>query len=170
LQKASTEDVEFFVELPEAPLVLAFDRRLVTQAVTNLVKNAREALEPRLQNDPTHKGKIKIDVISDDNKVDIAVTDNGIGLPQENRARLTEPYMTTREKGTGLGLAIVKRIMAEHNGEISFEDAPETFAPEGGAMVTLTFFLDGTKAVETIEETTTSGKSAMSEALSAQRT
>lgn len=170
LQKASTEDVEFFVELPDEPIVLAFDRRLVTQAVTNLVKNAREALEPRLQEHPEHRGKIKIALSSDGDSVHIAVTDNGIGLPQENRARLTEPYMTTREKGTGLGLAIVKRIMAEHNGEISFEDAPASFSPDGGAMVTLTFAMNEVTIVAPNQEETTRTKSAMGEALSAQRT
>ncbi len=54
-----------------------------------------------------------------------ALRTNGIGLPKENRHRLTEPYMTTREKGTGLGLAIVKRIMEEHHGRLMLEDAPE---------------------------------------------
>ncbi len=170
LQKASTEELDFIIELPEEPVVIAFDRRLVTQAVTNLVKNAREALEPRLQEDPGHKGRIRVRLTEHENQVQIAVADNGIGLPQENRGRLTEPYMTTREKGTGLGLAIVKRIMAEHNGEIGFDDAPSDFAPEGGAEVTLTFSVLEAATTAPEEDETTNNKSAMSEALSAQRT
>ena len=69
----------------------------------------------------------------------IRVTDNGVGLPKENRHRLAEPYMTTREKGTGLGLAIVKRIMEEHGGRLVLEDAPPDFAGGLGARVTLQF-------------------------------
>ena len=65
----------------------------------------------------------------------IRVTDNGVGLPKENRNRLAEPYMTTREKGTGLGLAIVKRIMEEHGGRLRLQDAPSG----KGAQVTLEF-------------------------------
>ena len=68
----------------------------------------------------------------------IRVTDNGIGLPRENRHRLAEPYMTTREKGTGLGLAIVKRIMEEHGGRLVLEDAPIADGLQG-ARVTLLF-------------------------------
>ena len=69
----------------------------------------------------------------------IRVTDNGIGLPKENRHRLAEPYMTTREKGTGLGLAIVKRIMEEHGGRLLLEDAPSHGGAGEGAQVTLLF-------------------------------
>ncbi len=169
LQKASTEDVEFVVDLPEDPVVLPFDRRLVTQAVTNLVKNAREALEPRLQEDSDHKGRIRVRLLTTDDQVRIAVADNGIGLPQENRGRLTEPYMTTREKGTGLGLAIVKRIMAEHGGEVSFDDAPDDFSSDGGAEVTLTFSTQVSPTSTPQRKEPSNEKNAMSEALSAQR-
>jgi two-component system nitrogen regulation sensor histidine kinase NtrY len=85
------------------------------------VKNAKEALEERV--DQSVRGHILIETgISHDSPF-IAVTDNGIGLPMENRSRLAEPYMTTREKGTGLGLAIVKRIMEEHGGHLRLADA-----------------------------------------------
>jgi two-component system nitrogen regulation sensor histidine kinase NtrY len=73
--------------------------------------------------------------MSDDEHVSFEVTDNGIGLPPRDRDRLTEPYVTTREKGTGLGLAIVKRITEEHGGSLNLTDAPEG----GGARVTLIF-------------------------------
>jgi two-component system nitrogen regulation sensor histidine kinase NtrY len=69
----------------------------------------------------------------------IRVTDNGMGLPKENRSRLAEPYMTTRDKGTGLGLAIVKRVMEEHGGRLVLEDAPLDFADGAGATVSLIF-------------------------------
>lgn len=134
LQKASAEDVQFDVRLPEDPVKTTFDRRLITQAVTNLVKNAREAIEPVEQENPDHQPKIRVELLEEEDRFLIQVSDNGIGLPSENRDRLTEPYMTTREKGTGLGLAIVKRIMAEHHGEIRFDDAGSEL---GGARVTL---------------------------------
>jgi two-component system, NtrC family, nitrogen regulation sensor histidine kinase NtrY len=76
----------------------------------------------------------------------VEVVDNGIGLPREDRGRLTEPYMTTREKGTGLGLAIVKRIMEEHGGEIELTDAPKSFDGGQGALVRLTFPMNGVSA------------------------
>ena len=101
-----------------------FDRRLITQAITNLVKNARESIETRLQQQPEPRGHIAVAAGVEDGHPFIRVTDNGIGLPRENRHRLAEPYMTTREKGTGLGLAIVKRIMEEHGGRLILEDAP----------------------------------------------
>ncbi|MEM8685939.1 MAG: PAS domain-containing sensor histidine kinase [Pseudomonadota bacterium] len=169
LQKASSEDLAFEMVIPDEPVVLAFDRRLVTQAVTNLVKNAREAIEPRVQSDPAHKGKVRVRVAQHEDRVVIAVADNGIGLPQENRGRLTEPYMTTREKGTGLGLAIVKRIMADHGGEISFDDAPEQFSDEGGAEVTLTFSANADPSTVPAPPDGTRKKNEMSAALAAQR-
>ena len=101
-----------------------FDRRLISQALTNIVKNATEAIaavpSARARQGP-HQDRRRarrratslIDVI-----------DNGIGLPKENRNRLLEPYVTTREKGTGLGLAIVERILEEHGGGIELNDAP----------------------------------------------
>ncbi len=142
LQRASFSDVEFALEMPEEPILFSFDRRLVTQAVTNLVKNAREAIEARQerQKDPT--ARIAIKVWREGERAFVDVTDNGVGLPKVDRARLTEPYMTTREKGTGLGLAIVKRIMEEHGGELHLMDAPEQFDGGQGARVRLAFVLE----------------------------
>ena len=133
LQRVSSEDIHFDMELPDEPLEFSFDRRLITQALTNLVKNAGESIEARLERRPEPPGRIRVEVFADEAMAHVRVIDNGRGLPRENRARLTEPYMTTREKGTGLGLAIVKRIMEEHGGSIRLEDAPEG----RGAMVTL---------------------------------
>lgn len=135
LQRVSAADTQIeIIEDSKVP-VFAFDRRLITQAVTNLVKNAREAIEPRLTAREIEMGHIKVNYGMRNGAPYLSVTDNGIGLPQENRHRLAEPYMTTREKGTGLGLAIVKRIMEEHGGFLSLTDSQTG----QGACVTLHF-------------------------------
>jgi two-component system nitrogen regulation sensor histidine kinase NtrY len=139
LQRVSAADLEIDVKLVDERIDFAFDRRLITQAVTNLVKNAREAIEARVHEDPTVKGKIVVEAGIENRAPFISVTDNGVGLPKENRHRLTEPYITTRAKGTGLGLAIVKRIMEEHQGRVVLDDAPREFDDGHGARVTLTF-------------------------------
>jgi two-component system, NtrC family, nitrogen regulation sensor histidine kinase NtrY len=133
LQRVSAEEIDIQLKLSEAPLQFSFDRRLLTQAITNLVKNAREAIEAR--ESQKDQGKIEVVTGIKNDMPFVAVIDNGVGLPQENRNRLAEPYMTTREKGTGLGLAIVKRIMEEHGGRLRLEDAPGG----QGASVTLFF-------------------------------
>jgi two-component system nitrogen regulation sensor histidine kinase NtrY len=139
LQRVSVSNIEINVKVPAEATWFSFDRRLVTQAVTNLVKNAREAVEARLGTEPEPPGKILVEAGIDHGRPYIAVTDNGIGLPKENRHRLTEPYMTTREKGTGLGLAIVKRIMEEHQGRLILSDAPQDFGNGFGAKIELVF-------------------------------
>ena len=140
LQKASDETLVFETDYPEGPVMLHLDRRLVNQAMTNLVKNARESIETRLQSQPDQPGAIRIEIDTGRAEwVTVRVIDNGIGLPQENRSRLTEPYMTTREKGTGLGLAIVTRIMEEHGGRLTLSDAPSSFHDGKGACVSLDF-------------------------------
>ena len=144
LQKASDESIRFETSFPEEPIVLHLDRRLVNQAMTNLVKNARESIEARLANDPATPGEIRVTITNKGAKVVVAVADNGIGLPDENRSRLTEPYMTTREKGTGLGLAIVTRIMEEHGGRLTLSDAPADFYDGKGACVSLEFKVEPT--------------------------
>ncbi|MGE0212190.1 MAG: ATP-binding protein [Parvibaculaceae bacterium] len=150
LQRASFSDIEFTLDVPEEPIVFSFDRRLVTQAVTNLVKNAREAIETRQQRQADPPPRIAISVSRNDETIHVDVTDNGIGLPKTDRQRLTEPYMTTREKGTGLGLAIVKRIMEEHGGELLLMDAPERFDGGQGACIRLSFPLTQEPAVTEI--------------------
>ncbi|AJD52096.1 two-component system, NtrC family, nitrogen regulation sensor histidine kinase NtrY [Thalassospira xiamenensis M-5 = DSM 17429] len=113
------------------------DARQVNQCLTNTLKNAAEAIEGRA-GDVTElpQGRIEISVTrSDENqRIYVTVSDNGKGLPVENRERLTEPYVTTRSKGTGLGLAIVKKIMEDHGGELILADGVES-----GATVTLAF-------------------------------
>ena len=89
--------------------------------------------------EPNRKGACSSRPASTSDTPFIRVTDNGIGLPKENRNRLTEPYMTTREKGTGLGLAIVKRIMEEHRGRLVLEDCAADFAAGSVRAITLYF-------------------------------
>jgi two-component system, NtrC family, nitrogen regulation sensor histidine kinase NtrY len=135
LQRVAAEEFSIDLKLDEQLLPFAFDRRLVTQAITNLVKNARESIETRLSTQTDPVGTIHVTTGLADGAPFISVEDNGIGLPQEQRHRLAEPYMTTREKGTGLGLAIVKRIMEEHGGSLDLSDAESGI----GAVVTLFF-------------------------------
>jgi two-component system nitrogen regulation sensor histidine kinase NtrY len=150
LQRVSASDIEFDLDLPDGPLILPVDRRLVSQALTNLVKNAREAIEARPHNGAGGAGSparvavsVKVLVTGNGEAAIVEVVDNGIGLPRNDRGRLTEPYMTTRDKGTGLGLAIVKRIMEEHGGAIELTDAPDTFDGGQGAQVRLIFPMSG---------------------------
>ena len=139
LQRVSSSDIDIELDVRVGEFVFPFDRRLITQAITNLVKNARESIESRLQQQAQPRGRIQVEAGLDDGHPFIRVTDNGIGLPRENRHRLAEPYMTTRDRGTGLGLAIVKRIMEEHGGRLLLEDAPATSEGVVGARVTLVF-------------------------------
>jgi two-component system, NtrC family, nitrogen regulation sensor histidine kinase NtrY len=135
LQRVSSGDIKIELLSEFENLRFAFDRRLVTQAITNLVKNSRESIESRLAANAEPQGLLRVETGIDRDMPFVRVTDNGIGLPQENRHRLAEPYMTTREKGTGLGLAIVKRIMEEHGGVLLLADNGEGT----GAQVTLRF-------------------------------
>ncbi len=138
LQEVSQPNIRFELDLPEHPVTAQVDHRLVTQALTNIVKNAAESIESarRLDSEP---GVISVTVSMDATRALIDVEDNGKGLPQEDRERLLEPYMTTREKGTGLGLAIVRKIMEEHGGSIALLDARAVADGGRGARVRLAF-------------------------------
>ena len=113
--------IELEGPLPEVNLMA--DGRMIGQALSNVLKNAAEAVEARRAGAARHKGKIRARLLADETGVTIEVEDNGVGLPARDRDRLTEPYVTTREKGTGLGLAIVKRILEDHGGELELTDA-----------------------------------------------
>jgi two-component system, NtrC family, nitrogen regulation sensor histidine kinase NtrY len=123
LHEVAHPGMSFAIEPPHADIRLVCDRRQLSQALTNVVKNAVEAIETRKnRGDGNFEGdKVEVKVRETGDQVVIDVTDTGIGLPEE-RERLTEPYMTTRVRGTGLGLAIVKKIVEEHMGEIAFLD------------------------------------------------
>jgi two-component system, NtrC family, nitrogen regulation sensor histidine kinase NtrY len=137
LHEVAHPEIAFSLDAPEPAPRLVCDRRLLGQALTNIVKNGVEAIQQKHEEGKAKRGKqqdkIAITIREDGGKVTIEVTDTGIGLPSE-RARMTEPYMTTRTKGTGLGLAIVKKIVEEHFGQIDFDDGPE-----GGSLIRLSF-------------------------------
>ena len=118
-------DPDTIIELaePREDILIQCDGRMVGQGLANLLKNAGEAIQARRQGEPRIKGRIEARLVLDERGLAFEVEDNGVGLPQADRGRLTEPYVTTREKGTGLGLAIVKRIQEEHGGELLLLDA-----------------------------------------------
>jgi len=115
-------------------LTYRIDDTMFNQAITNLIKNALEAIETKEQYEPNIQfaPKIKVDLVQTDDHIIIRVQDNGIGLPKERRSRLFEPYFTSRETGTGLGLSIVKKIIEQHDGTLELLDAP---AFEDGAHI-----------------------------------
>ncbi len=124
LQKVGLPNIRLSVNVPEHRVKARIDRRLIGQCLTNVIKNAGEAIETAQAGNPELEGEISVCMTCENAIISIAVTDNGCGLPEHNRHRLTEPYMTTREKGTGLGLAIVSKIMEEHKGRLVLENAP----------------------------------------------
>ena len=142
LMRVGHPEVTFEAEMP-ASLPARFDRRLVSQALTNILKNAAEAIEA-VPAEQRGKGLIRIRAERSGDHLVVDVIDNGLGLPQENRARLLEPYVTTREKGTGLGLAIVGKIMEEHGGGIELYDSPDG----RGAWIRLKLRADGPVAAD----------------------
>ena len=138
LMRVGNADIDIDVELAEDPMPARFDRRLISQGLTNIIKNASEAIAAVPQAE-RGRGRIRVTAEREGDDVVIDVVDNGIGLPKENRNRLLEPYVTTREKGTGLGLAIVGRILEEHGGRIELRDASEKYPGERGAWMRLRF-------------------------------
>ena len=134
LMRVGHSEIEIDAEIAEDPMPARFDRRLISQALTNLIKNASEAIAA-VPPAELGKGAIKVFATRDGGDIVIDVIDNGIGLPKENRSRLLEPYVTTREKGTGLGLAIVGRIVEDHGGSIELRDAADKIPGQRGAWV-----------------------------------
>ncbi len=124
LQQSGQPDVEITLDAGEDEILTEIDQTMIGQALTNLIKNAGEAIESYVEAGAPddHKPQIKVAVSASNANVQITISDNGIGLPQD-RARLFEPYVTTREKGTGLGLPIVRKIIEEHGGSLSLKDA-----------------------------------------------
>jgi two-component system nitrogen regulation sensor histidine kinase NtrY len=134
LQEVAQPEINFSFEAVDGIQPIACDRHQFGQAMTNVLKNAAEAVEARAKDaEPDYRGRIAVSVNADDDMLTITVEDNGIGLPQD-RERIVEPYVTTREKGTGLGLAIVNKIVEEHGGDMSFNPAES-----GGSKVVLRF-------------------------------
>nr|WP_299688543.1 PAS domain-containing sensor histidine kinase [uncultured Tateyamaria sp.] len=140
LQRAGQPDVEIVDDLPALDVLADVDATMISQALTNLVKNAGEAIETlRQKGAPVgHVPRIEVRMDTGPRGARITIADNGVGLP-EDRARLFEPYVTTRDEGTGLGLPIVKKIIEEHGGTLTLEDAaPFAGQTHFGAMAVIT--------------------------------
>jgi two-component system nitrogen regulation sensor histidine kinase NtrY len=144
LFREGTPAIKYDLVMPDAPASGSFDRRLITQAITNLVKNASEAVAaaaelPEMKAIPGWKGRVETRLEVADDRFVIEVIDNGIGLPKQNRSKLLEPYVTTKgHKGTGLGLAIVQKITEQHGGSLTLDDAPPAPDRPRGALVRIT--------------------------------
>ncbi len=138
-RQMTTAEITFETKVGKEPIIVTCDRRLIGQAISNLVKNAQEAVQAWSDNankEPGWRGHIETVVRRNGDRVDIAVIDNGAGLPKHNRNRLLEPYVTTKgNKGTGLGLAIVLKSVEQHGGTLSLEDAPPAPGRAHGAMI-----------------------------------
>ncbi len=147
-------DIDYRMHLPDSAVEIRCDMQHLNRLLTNLLQNAQEAIAARPVTDDRGlpPGIVEVTVFTDGPNAILEIRDNGIGLPAEGRERLTEPYVTNREKGTGLGLAIVKKIMEEHGGRMRLDDADG-----GGAKIHLSFPLaDGTRQAG-YEETDGSG-------------
>ena len=123
-QRMVTPDIKYELASDLDELIYYGDERLLGQAFGNLVKNASEAISA-MPEEMEVIGQIKLAVIQGDNFLRITIDDNGPGFPEEDRERLLEPYVTTRERGTGLGLAIVNRVIVDHGGSITLAKRPD---------------------------------------------
>lgn len=145
LQRVAHAQIAFEIRAPKDPVFLECDGRLVAQALTNVLKNAGEAIGARIAKGNPAPGRIVVALACDEGVVSFRIADNGVGLPHEHRDRLTEPYVTTRAKGTGLGLAIVRKVMEDHGGDITLQDADKDLQ---GAEIVLRFPLRQKKVKE----------------------
>ena len=125
LQEGALHGARLVADVPRDPIVVELDATMISQAVTNLIKNAGEAVESLVEKGAPdgYAPEVRVTMSATPETVTICIADNGVGLPAD-RARLFEPYVTTREKGTGLGLPIVKKIIEEHGGTLILTDAP----------------------------------------------
>ncbi len=134
LERNAHPEITYETRLPERGPLAKCDRRLIGQAMTNLLQNAADAIATR----PGGGGRIEVSICESGPEIVITVADDGIGLPAQDRDRLTEPYVTHKPKGTGLGLAIVKKIMEDHGGRIGLaERVADEGWPGGGAVASL---------------------------------
>jgi len=129
LARVGRPDIAFEDDLPSEPMLVDFDRRLVSQALTNILKNAGEGIDAL--SPPSEAPRIHVSLgIDGEGRARISVSDNGKGFPAQDRHKLTEPYVTTRAEGTGLGLPIVLKIFEDHQGGLELLDGLER--PDGG--------------------------------------
>ena len=143
LQEVGHSDIDYRLSGDvDGPIRIQCDRHQFGQALTNVLKNAAEAVEAEAARStaPDYRGRIDVAIEAGPDSISVAVEDNGIGLPKDLE-RIVEPYVTTRERGTGLGLAIVNKIVEEHGGDMQF-----SVRPEGGTRVTLRFARDPGRA------------------------
>ncbi|OPB29345.1 PAS domain-containing sensor histidine kinase [Bartonella sp. WD12.1] len=138
LIEVARHDIHFERDLGDVPLIGEFDNRLIVQAFSNVIKNASEAIDAVVREKGVH-GHILIRSYRQREHLVVDVIDNGKGLPKEQRQKLLEPYITTREKGTGLGLAIVRKIIEDHGGYMELHDALDSFYEGRGAMIRMVF-------------------------------
>ena len=157
LMRVGHPDIDIEAEIKDDPMRAQFDRRLISQALTNIIKNATEAIEA-VPAEELGKGRIDVIAARDGDDIVIDVIDNGIGLPKMSRARLLEPYVTTREKGTGLGLAIVGRVLEDHGGRIELHDAADIRPGSRGAWMRLRFAVSGHVPAAVAKEPATAAK------------
>jgi two-component system nitrogen regulation sensor histidine kinase NtrY len=163
LMRVGHPDIDIEAEIKQDTIRAQFDRRLISQALTNIIKNATEAIEA-VPAEELGKGRIDVIAARENDDILIDVIDNGIGLPKVSRARLLEPYVTTREKGTGLGLAIVGRVLEDHGGRIELKDASDFRAGQRGAWMRLRFAVSGQAAKDASKD---GGKAEVKETASA---
>ncbi len=141
LQQSARQDIDIKIKNTRKSVFSDLDSTMISQALTNLIKNAGEAIDSYIEKNRPDKYKPEIRVLVDTHGQSsvIRIEDNGIGLPKEQRSRLFEPYVTNRENGTGLGLSIVKKIIEEHGGTLELVDAPKFKGNQHvGAMARIT--------------------------------
>ncbi len=136
LQREARRDITYDVPEHNPERGVVVDRGLFGQVLTNLLQNAGDAVDARVErdNDDAPAPRIVVTVEDGPRSYRLTVSDNGVGLPSDDRARLTDPYVTTRAKGTGLGLAIVKKIIEQHGGEVTLGDADPSSGLDGAAV------------------------------------
>ena len=135
LQQEARSDIDYRVALPDHPVQLMLDPGLIGQVLTNLLQNATDAIDARAERDgdAAPAPAIGVTLEEDSRSWRMTIRDNGVGLPAEQRDRLTDPYVTTRSKGTGLGLAIVRKIVEQHGGELKLADSDGQDGLDGAA-------------------------------------
>lgn len=164
LPRASRPDIAFVTSLPPSGPVVRADRRLLGQALTNLLQNAVDAILMRGDAGQAGKGRVEVALEQHDDKVVLTIADDGVGLPDVDRERLTEPYVTHKPKGTGLGLAIVKKILEDHGGQLALaEREPRPDWPGGGALATVTMRLAVKAGPDAASETPLAARPAASQ-------
>ena len=156
LMRVGHPNIDIEHAIADDPMPARFDRRLISQALTNIIKNAAEAIAAGPAGGA--RGRIEVSARRAGADITIDIVDNGIGLPKEGRGRLLEPYVTTREKGTGLGLAIVGKILEEHGGGIELHDAAEKEPGRRGAWIRMRFNADPPVTATSGERSLTTGQ------------